>query len=158
VLAVTVAVVVFVVVASVVCSVGDDTGGVGGFIGNVATAGGDVCNKIGTYLKALAASRHNVPFYVALPGSTVDWTLMNGEDIPIEERSGDEILYFEGWSESRRCLETVRLGVEGGITHNPAFDITPGELVTGLITEHGVFQANKNSLEGLKAIASQSSE
>lgn len=119
------------------------------------TAGGDVCNKVGTYLKALAASRHNVPFYVALPGSTVDWTLIDGKDIPIEERSGDELLYLEGWSESRHCLETVRLGVEGGVTHNPAFDITPGELVTGLITEHGVYQANKNAMEGLQAKINQ---
>ncbi len=122
------------------------------------TAAGDVCNKVGTYLKALAAKQHNVPFYVALPGSTVDWTLVNGQDIPIEERSGDELLYIEGWSESHGCLETVRLGVEGGATHNPAFDITPGELVTGLITEHGIYKANKSSLEELKAITNQSSE
>lgn len=116
------------------------------------TAGGDVCNKVGTYLKALAAREHNVPFYVALPGSTVDWTLVHGADIPIEERSGDELLYTEGWSEERQRVETVRVGMETGATHNPAFDITPGRLVDGLITEHGIFAANADALVGLKKV------
>jgi len=116
------------------------------------TAGGDVCNKVGTYLKALAAKRHDVPFYVALPGSTVDWTIIEGKDIPIEERTADELLYLEGWSESRHGFEIVRMGVEDGVAYNPAFDITPAELVTGLITEHGVYPANRNAMEGLKTL------
>lgn len=92
------------------------------------TRNGDVCNKIGTYLKALACKAHGVPFYVALPSTTFDWEVEAGKDIPIEERIGDEIL----------LLGSNKVFPEGSRAHNPAFDVTPHELVTGFITERGV--------------------
>src|SRR5580704_12363372 len=101
------------------------------------TANGDVANKIGTYLKALAAKDNNVPFYVALPSSTIDWTLASGRDIPIEERSQDEVLKMTGRTENGG-LVTVEIAAPGSPAANPAFDVTPARLVTGLITERGV--------------------
>ncbi len=111
-------------------------------------ASGDVCNKIGTYLKALAAFDNQVPFYVALPGSTIDWGIRDGlEEIPIEERSQDEVLYVQGLREGR--VEEVRIAPAGTPAANPAFDVTPARLVTGLITERGICGANRDSLLAL---------
>ncbi len=113
------------------------------------TADGDVCNKIGTYLKALAARDNAVPFYVALPSPTIDWTVHDGvKEIPIEERSADEVDFVQGRGEDG-AVTRVRISPEGGRAANPAFDVTPARLVTGLITERGVAAA---SPEGLKAL------
>ncbi len=112
------------------------------------TASGDVCNKIGTYLKALAAQDNAVPFYVALPSPTIDWTVRDGKDIPIEERSADEVDFVQGLGDDGK-VRRVRISPEGSPAANPAFDVTPARLVTGLITERGVARA---SPEGLKAL------
>lgn len=113
------------------------------------TATGDVANKIGTYLKALAANDNGIPFYVALPGPTIDWTLADGlSDIPIEERSGDEVAIVSGLSEDGRRV-AVRITPKGSATHNPAFDVTPARLVTGLITERGIAPASREGLARL---------
>lgn len=113
------------------------------------TAQGDVCNKIGTYLKALAAADNNVPFYVALPSSTIDWTVNDGvKEIPIEERDGREVTHLYGRLEdgSTGFVQVSPDGTPGG---NPAFDVTPARMITGLITERGVAEA---SAEGLLAL------
>src|SRR5262249_54519289 len=99
-------------------------------------ANGDTANKIGTYLKALAGNDSGVPFYVALPSSTIDWSLADGAGIPIEERSADEVRYIEGLG--RNGPERVLLVPERSPALNPAFDVTPARLVTAFITEHGV--------------------
>jgi methylthioribose-1-phosphate isomerase len=99
------------------------------------TANGDVCNKVGTYLKALAARDNSVPFYVALPYTTIDRALASGDEVPIEDRSGDELAWITGPT-SEGHMATVRL--TDSPVHNPAFDITPARLVTGYITERGV--------------------
>jgi len=112
------------------------------------TANGDVANKIGTYLKALAARDSNVPFYVALPSPTIDWSLDDGDAIPIEERSAREVTHIAGWTDSGERVE-VRLTPEGSPAANPAFDVTPARLVTGLITERGVCPASREGLLGL---------
>jgi methylthioribose-1-phosphate isomerase len=113
------------------------------------TARGDVCNKIGTYLKALAAKDNGVPFYVALPSPTIDWTVQDGiVEIPIEERSGDEVSLVSGKDETG-TVRLVRVSPEATPAANPAFDVTPARLVTGLITERGVAEA---SAEGLAAL------
>ncbi|HKD46629.1 MAG TPA: S-methyl-5-thioribose-1-phosphate isomerase [Rhizomicrobium sp.] len=112
------------------------------------TANGDVANKIGTYLKALAAKDNNVPFYVALPSSTIDWTLGSGRDIPIEERSQDEVLKMTGRLADGK-VATVAIAPPGSAAANPGFDVTPARLVTGLITERGICAA---SGEGLRAL------
>ncbi len=112
------------------------------------TANGDVCNKIGTYLKALAARDNGVPFYAALPFSTIDWTLANGADIPIEERSADEVTLVSGLTASG-AIETVRITPQGSPAANPAFDVTPARLVAGIITERGVAPASTQGLLGL---------
>jgi methylthioribose-1-phosphate isomerase len=113
------------------------------------TADGDVCNKIGTYLKALAAADNNVPFYVALPSPTIDWTVGDGlAEIPIEERSGDEVSLVWG-KNAKGEIAQVRVSPEATPAANPAFDVTPARLVTGLITERGVAKASR---EGLKAM------
>jgi len=113
------------------------------------TATGDVCNKIGTYLKALAARDNRVPFYVALPSPTIDWTVRDGvKEIPIEERSADEVDYIHGLNDGG-AIARVRVSPKGSHAANPAFDVTPARLVTGLITERGVAKA---SSEGLKAL------
>ena len=113
------------------------------------TANGDVCNKIGTYLKALAAHDNGVPFYVGLPSPTIDWTVHDGlREIPIEERSGDEISYVQGKTAAGDIAQ-VRISPENSPAANPAFDVTPARLITGLITERGIAEA---SPEGLRAL------
>jgi len=110
------------------------------------TARGDVCNKIGTYLKALAAKDNDVPFYVALPSPTIDWTVSDGvAEIPIEERSPDEVTLVWGLSENGE-VERVRISPEASPAANPAFDVTPARLVTGLITERGIAEASPEGL------------
>lgn len=100
-------------------------------------ANGDVANKIGTYEKALLAREHNVPFYVAAPTSTIDFDCPGGKDIPIEERSEDEVLRMWGLS-SRGKVESIRLAPKGSRARNPAFDVTPAALIRGFITERGI--------------------
>ena len=107
---------------------------------------GDVCNKIGTYLKALAAHDNNVPFYVALPSSTIDWDIKNFKNIPIEERNPEELSHIEGKDENNN-IKKVLIYPETSRSMNLAFDITPAKYVTGLITEKGICEASK---EGLK--------
>src|ERR1700689_1661303 len=110
------------------------------------TANGDVCNKIGTYLKALAARDNNVPFYVALPSPTIDFTVADGvAEIPIEERSADEVATMTGRTADGR-IETVRIVPDGSAVANYGFDVTPARLVTGLITERGVIAASRAAL------------
>ena len=112
------------------------------------TAHGDVCNKIGTYLKALAAHDNNVPFYVALPSPTIDFTVADGvAEIPIEERSADEVATMTGRTKDGR-IETVRIVPDGSPVANYGFDVTPARLVTGLITERGVLKASREGLAG----------
>jgi methylthioribose-1-phosphate isomerase len=109
------------------------------------TATGDVANKIGTYLKALAASDNNVPFFVALPSSTFDFTLEDGlTGIPIEQRYSAEVSEIEGWTENG--IQTVRLIPEKSVAANYGFDVTPARLITGLITERGICKANRESI------------
>jgi methylthioribose-1-phosphate isomerase len=109
---------------------------------------GDVCNKIGTYLKALAAHDNNVPFYVALPSSTIDWEIKKGKDIPIEERNSEELSHVEGMDENNE-LKKVLIYPAKSKAMNLAFDVTPAKYVTGLITEKGISEA---SSEGLKKL------
>ena len=109
---------------------------------------GDVCNKIGTYLKALAAHDNNVPFYVALPSSTIDWDIKNAKDIPIEERNSEELSHVEGIDENNE-IKKVLIYPKKSKAMNLAFDITPAKYVTGLITEKGICEA---SSEGLKKL------
>ena len=113
------------------------------------TANGDVCNKIGTYLKALAAYDNKVPFYVALPSSTIDWSVHDGvSEIPIEERPVEEVTRVQGLGE---CGEILTVGVTPPFSdiRNPAFDVTPGRLITGLITERGICDASAAGLAKL---------
>ena len=107
---------------------------------------GDVCNKIGTYLKALAAHDNKVPFYVALPSSTIDWNIKNSKDIPIEERNSEELSHVEGLDKNNK-LTKVLIYPKKSQSMNLAFDITPAKYVTGLITEKGVCNASKEGLE-----------
>ncbi len=110
---------------------------------------GDVCNKIGTYLKALAAFDNDVPFYVALPGPTIDWQMVDGvHGIPIEQRDADEVTHVEGKSSSGQ-IESVQITPDGVSACNYAFDVTPARLVTGLFTERGVCTASEAGLLGL---------
>jgi methylthioribose-1-phosphate isomerase len=112
------------------------------------TSNGDVCNKIGTYLKALAARDNNVPFYVALPSPTIDFTVADGvAEIPIEQRSADEVATMTGRTADGR-IETVRIVPDGSPVANYGFDVTPARLVTGLITERGVIAASRQALAG----------
>ncbi|HEV7879952.1 S-methyl-5-thioribose-1-phosphate isomerase [Bradyrhizobium sp.] len=111
------------------------------------TANGDVCNKIGTYLKALAAHDNGVPFYVALPSPTIDFGIGDGGQIPIEQRAADEVAMMTGRTADGR-IESVRIVAEGSPVSNYAFDVTPARLVTGLITERGVLQPNRAALAG----------
>jgi methylthioribose-1-phosphate isomerase len=110
---------------------------------------GDVANKIGTYLKALAAHDNNIPFYVALPSSTIDWELESGRRIPIEQRSGDEITRISGINDATGKIETVRLVAAGTKAANYSFDVTPARLISGLITERGIVEANKEAIHAL---------
>jgi methylthioribose-1-phosphate isomerase len=112
------------------------------------TSMGHVCNKIGTYLKALAARDNEVPFYVALPMSTIDWSLAEADDIPIEERPQAELTHVTGKAVSG-TLETVRVVPDASPALNLAFDVTPARLVTGLVTERGVCAASRSGLLGL---------
>jgi len=110
------------------------------------TRTGDVANKIGTYLKALAAKDNNVPFYAALPSSTIDWELRDGlREIPIENRSGDEVKYTSGLDDDNK-LTRVLCGLPETQALNYAFDVTPARLVSGIITERGIAAANEESL------------
>ncbi|HEY2137489.1 MAG TPA: S-methyl-5-thioribose-1-phosphate isomerase [Xanthobacteraceae bacterium] len=109
------------------------------------TANGDVCNKIGTYLKALAAHDNGIPFYVALPSPTIDFSIADGRDIPIEERDAQEVATVTGETPDGR-IETVRVVPNGSPVANYAFDVTPARLVTGLITERGVVAATRAAL------------
>ena len=119
-----------------ICIVGSDR----------TTLGGDVCNKIGTYLKALAAHHNGIPFYAALPVSTIDFSIVSArESIPIEERGAEEVSHIEGITVGGQ-IETVRVTPEDVAISNFGFDITPAELVSGIITERGIFEANEASL------------
>ena len=122
-----------------VCIVGTDR----------TTATGDVCNKIGTYLKALAAHDNGVPFYVALPSPTIDFTVSDGvAEIPIEQRSGDEVAMISGKTASG-AVETVTIVPDGSAVANYAFDVTPARLVTGLVTERGVATPSREALAAM---------
>ena len=107
---------------------------------------GDVCNKIGTYLKALAAHDNNVPFYVALPSSTIDWEIKEGKDIPIEERNSEELSHVEGMDENNE-IKKVLIYPKKSKAMNLAFDVTPAKYVTGLITEKGICEASSDALK-----------
>ena len=109
---------------------------------------GDVCNKVGTYLKALSAKDNNVPFYVALPSSTIDWNIKDHKQIPIEERNSEELSHVEGVDENNE-IKKVRIYPQKSKSLNLAFDVTPAKLVTGLITEKGVCEASEKGLKGL---------
>ena len=109
---------------------------------------GDVCNKIGTYLKALAAKDNNVPFYVALPSSTIDWSIKDSKDILIEERDPVELSHIEGLDENNK-LQKVLIYPHKSKALNLAFDITPSKLITGLITEKGICKASEKGLKEL---------
>jgi methylthioribose-1-phosphate isomerase len=122
-----------------ICLVGSDR----------TTAAGDVANKIGTYLKALAARDNGVPFYAALPSSTIDWTIEDGvRDVPIEERAAREVTHVRGRADDGRLLD-VEVVAPGSPVANPAFDVTPARLVTGIITERGVAPASRAGLAAL---------
>ena len=112
------------------------------------TANGDAANKIGTYLKGLAAEDNSVPFYVALPHSTIDWGIAEGRDIPIEERSADEVLIMSGRTKDGKVVQ-VEIAAPGSPARNDAFDVTPARLITGLITERGVCAASREGLRSL---------
>ncbi len=113
------------------------------------TAGGDVCNKIGTYLKALAAADNGVPFYAAVPFPTIDWAISDGvRQIPIEERDGREVSHLAG-VDAAGVLHRVRITPEGAALANYAFDVTPARLVTGLVTERGIAEASPAGLRAL---------
>ena len=109
---------------------------------------GDVCNKIGTYLKALAAKDNNIPFYVALPSSTIDWNIKDHKEIPIEERNSEELSHVEGLDKNNK-LQKVLIYPQKSKAMNLAFDVTPAKYVTGLITEKGVCEASEKGLKGL---------
>ena len=109
---------------------------------------GDVCNKIGTYLKALAAKDNNVPFYVALPSSTIDWKIKDHREIPIEERNPEELSHIEGLDKDNN-LKKILIYPQKSKSMNLAFDITPAKYVTGLITEKGVCEASEKGLKEL---------
>ncbi|MEM6582703.1 MAG: S-methyl-5-thioribose-1-phosphate isomerase [Pseudomonadota bacterium] len=112
-------------------------------------ANGDVCNKIGTYLKALAAKDNRIPFYVALPTSTIDWQCASGDDIPIEQRDSNELLCADGLNDSGN-RQRLRMAADGVKAQNPAFDITPAAMVSGLITELGIVEASEAGLASLR--------
>jgi methylthioribose-1-phosphate isomerase len=111
------------------------------------TRTGDVANKIGTYLKALAAKDNKVPFYVALPSSSFDWRMRDGMDIPIEERGSEEVKYADGLADGKHV--EVLVTPKGSPAANYGFDVTPHRLVTGLITERGICKANEKGIAGL---------
>ena len=106
---------------------------------------GDACNKVGTYLKALAAKDNNIPFYVALPSSTIDWNLSDSKNIPIEERNSEELSFIEGL-DKEGYLKKIRIYPENSKVLNLAFDVTPAKYITGLITEKGICSASEEGL------------
>ncbi len=110
---------------------------------------GDVANKIGTYMKALAANDNHIPFYVALPSSTIDMEMMDGKKTEIENRDGREVSHMEGWDEERNRSARIRVIPLTTEVANPGFDITPARLVTGLITEKGICSASEEGIKGL---------
>jgi len=113
------------------------------------SSNGDVANKIGTYLKALAAHDNNIPFYVALPLSTIDFEMNDGvNEIPIEQRDQDEVRFIEGWANNQ--ITKVRIVPENSEAVNYGFDVTPAKYVNSLITEKGVCNAKKEEIEKLK--------
>ena len=119
-----------------VCIVGSDR----------TTRAGDVANKIGTYLKALAAHDNGVPFYAALPSSTIDWNITDGlTEVPIEQRSAREVTHVRGRAEDGQLIE-VEVVNPGSAVLNPGFDVTPARLVTGIITERGIASATAEGL------------
>jgi methylthioribose-1-phosphate isomerase len=123
-----------------ICLVGSDR----------TTASGDVCNKIGTYLKALAAKDNAIPFYACVPASTIDWSMHDGlKEIPIEERHAEELTHVRGRN-SQGVLHTVQISAPNSQAANHAFDVTPAKLVSGIITEYGVFAAEPATLHQLK--------
>ena len=109
---------------------------------------GDVCNKIGTYLKALAANDNNIPFYVALPSSTIDWNLKNSKDIPIEERDPNELSHIDGMI-GEKIIDGIQIYPKKSKALNLAFDVTPAKYVTALITERGICEASEDGLKRL---------
>jgi len=114
------------------------------------SAQGDVCNKIGTYLKALAAKEAGIPFYAAVPSPTIDWTIQDAlKEIPIEERHADEVTWVQGLNQAGD-LTAVRVTPVGVQSGNPAFDVTPARLVSGILTEHGVYPACSEGLKPLR--------
>jgi methylthioribose-1-phosphate isomerase len=123
-----------------VCLVGTDR----------TTRAGDVCNKIGTYPVALAAHDNGVPFYSCVPVSSIDWTIEDGlKDVPIEQRDAREVTHVRGRTTEGPGVAEVRIAPDGTKAANFAFDITPARLVTGLVTEHGVFPATPAGLLAL---------
>ncbi|NCD23949.1 MAG: S-methyl-5-thioribose-1-phosphate isomerase, partial [Spartobacteria bacterium] len=115
-------------------------------------AAGDVANKIGTYLKALAARDNGVPFYAVLPSSTIDWSIEDGvRDIPIEERGSEEVRFMTGWDDAANHPATVRICPEKTPAANYGFDVTPARLVTGILTERGLAPATRAGLRALYA-------
>lgn len=116
------------------------------------TAAGDVANKIGTYLKALAARDNGIPFYAALPSSTIDWDIVDGlREIVIEERGAEEVRFMTGWDEAAGKTISVRICPDNTPAANYGFDVTPARLVTGLITERGIAPASRAGLRALYA-------
>jgi methylthioribose-1-phosphate isomerase len=113
------------------------------------TATGDVCNKIGTYLKALAAWDNNIPFYAAMPVSTIDFSINDSLLIPIEERAEEEVLKMTGTTASGK-IETIKITIDGIKAANPAFDVTPAKYITGIITDNGILEPNRNSIMSIK--------
>ena len=108
---------------------------------------GDVANKIGTYLEALAAKANDIPFYVALPSSSIDWKMRDGKEIPIEQRGAEEVKNADGWRDGQHTV--VRIAPDQSAAANYGFDVTPRNLVTGLITERGVCEPNEKSIRAL---------
>ena len=113
------------------------------------TRTGDVANKIGTYLKALAAKDNRIPFYVALPSTTIDFELEDGREIEIENRDTEEISHMEGLNEETQEINNVRILPEGSTAFNPGFDVTPAGLITGFITERGICEASEAGIKSL---------
>ncbi|MBM3200550.1 S-methyl-5-thioribose-1-phosphate isomerase [Candidatus Woesearchaeota archaeon] len=112
-------------------------------------ANGDTANKIGTYEKAVIAKENNIPFYIAAPTSTFDLKCENGKGIPIEERDEKEVLYIQGYSDTTKGVETVRISPKESHALNYAFDVTPAKYITGIITEKGIVKPDKESIEKL---------
>lgn len=113
------------------------------------TRNGDVANKIGTYLKALAAKDNGIPFYVALPSSSIDFEMEHGRQIEIENRDSEEVTHMDGLDPETGALRKVQVLPDGSGVANPGFDVTPAALVTGLITERGICEASEKGIKSL---------